>query len=144
MRADRPWQVKNHWQGHELSRRRRRGAAMVCGTAEQEACPLPGWEGQRMLGWESPNFLSVSFTSPVWFQENARATSVVEPPPSPPRSPGEELLKSSLTQLGMGNAGSGGGFRCHNQNSSHPQRKQLFPSSPALAVCGLSASPSRG
>lgn len=100
---------------------------MVCGTAEQEACPLPGWEGQRMLGWESPNFLSVSFTSPVWFQENARATSVVEPPPSPPRSPGEELLKSSLTQLGMGNAGSGGGLDAttktpatHRGSSSSP------------------------
>lgn len=92
---------------------------MVCGTAEQEACPLPGWEGQRMLGWESPNFLSVSFTSPVWFQENAQATSVVEP--------GEELLKSSLTQLGMGNAGSGEGLDAttktpatHRGSSSSP------------------------
>lgn len=70
---------------------------------------------------------SLHFTSPVWFQENARPISVVEPLPSPPGSPGEELLKSSLTRLRMGNAGSGDGLDAttktaatHRGSSSSP------------------------
>lgn len=77
--AGRPWQVKHHWQDHEISEVSEKGSD-VCGAAEQEACPLPAWEDHEGAGVGNPNFLSVPLTSPMWFQENAGPVSVVPLP----------------------------------------------------------------
>lgn len=83
----------------------------------------------RVLRWESPNFLSVPFTSPLWFQQNARPISggVSSLNTRQRGRAGEELLMSNLTQLRMGNAGSGEGLNAttktaatHGGNSSSP------------------------
>lgn len=122
--ADRPWQVKHHWQSFEVSWRCQRRAVMVCGAVEQEACPLPGWEDHEGAEEGKPSLCPSPH--PCGFSRMLN-TSLVECLPSTQGSPGEELLKSNLTQHRMGSGGAGEGLNAttktaatHRGNSSSP------------------------
>lgn len=116
-----------------------RGAVTVCGAAEQEACPLPRWEQHQGAGVGKPRFPPCAFhLSRVLSGECSTHLSSLNT-----RQPWGRATPVKPHTTWDGQCWVWGGFRCHNQNCSHPRREQLFPVSPALAVCGLSASPSR-
>lgn len=107
----RPWKVKHHWPGHKVSSRWQRDAAMVgrcrraggkpfTGMGKAQGCSAP-WGGKAQMSSLCPS------PQRPGFRRAFNTTSVVEPASLNTSSPGEELLKSSLTQPRMGNAGSG-------------------------------------
>lgn len=96
---------------------------MVCGAAEQEACPLPGWEDHEGAEVGKPKFtlcalhltfvVSAECSTHLWWSVFPQHKAA--------------LLMSNLTQLRMGNAGSGEGLNAttktaatHGGNSSSP------------------------
>ena len=91
------------------------------------------------LGWESPNVLSVSFTSLAWFQKNTQY-HLCGGAGTPQHKAGLEMSYSSQASCKPEQVMPGlRTFRhqdaaIHRGNSSSP---------PALAICGPTASPSR-
>lgn len=77
---------------------------VVHGAAEQEACPLPGWEEHEGAGVGKPKFplCALHLTHVV---SGECLTHLCGGASSPNIRRGEELLKSSLTRLRMGSAG---------------------------------------